>query len=100
MASNMSSEKHLSEEEIDEFVVKQADDDMVWEDPISVQVRIPTTMSLPPELAAHAAFFARLHNTPDAESWLQRIIQVRVDFEESAFVGLKRVMEKKTSYKT
>jgi hypothetical protein len=57
-------------------------------------------MSLPPDLAARAAFFARLHNMPDAESWLQRIIQERVDFEESASVGLKRVMEKKASYET
>ena len=100
LKKHMSGEKHLSEEEIDEIVVNQADDDMAWEEPISVQVNIPTTMSLPPDLAARAAFFARLHNMPDAESWLQRIIQERVDFEESASVGLKRVMEKKASYET
>ena len=97
----MNGEKHLlSEEEIDEIVVNQADDDMAWEEPISVKVNVPTTMSLPPDIAARAAFFAQLHNMPDAEAWLQHIIQERVDFEESAFVGLKRVMEKKASYKT
>lgn len=58
----MSGEKHLlSEEEINEMVVNQADGDMAWEKPISVKVNVPTTMSLPPDLAARAAFFAQLH---------------------------------------
>lgn len=42
MVSNMSGEKHLlSEEEIDEIVVNQADDDMAWDEPISVKVNVP-----------------------------------------------------------
>jgi hypothetical protein len=57
-------------------------------------------MSLPPELAAKAAFFAQLHNMPTAEAWLKSIIQERIEFEESAFAGLKRVLEKRATYQT
>lgn len=39
----MSGERHLSEEEIDEIVVNEADDDTAWEEPISVQVNVPTS---------------------------------------------------------
>lgn len=59
-----------------------------------------TTFSLPAAMAARAAFFARLHNMPDAESWLRQIIQERLVFEESAFSDIKRVMEERASYKT
>jgi len=45
---------------------------------------------LPSELAARAAFFARLHREMNVEDWLIRVIQERVDLEEAAFAGLKR----------
>lgn len=53
--------KTLSDETIDKIVVAQADDDSAWEKP--VRVRRTKTASLPisSELAARAAFFARLH---------------------------------------
>jgi len=92
-------ENQLSEAEIDEIVVAQANDDDAWEEAISVEADIPTTVSLPRELARRAAFFAKLHSMP-TDSWLTHIIQERVDFEESAFAGVKQVMEKRASYKT
>jgi hypothetical protein len=88
----------LSQQEIDEIVIAQADDDNAWEEPIEVKVAVPETMTLPPKLAARAAFFAQLHNMDSAEAWLQQIIQERIAFEEAAFTGLKRVMEKRPDY--
>ena len=78
----------LSQQEIDEIVIAQADDDNAWEEPIEVKVAVPETMTLPP----------KLHNMDSAEAWLQQIIQERIAFEEAAFTGLKRVMEKRPDY--
>jgi hypothetical protein len=48
--------KTLSEEEIDRIVVAQADDDSAWGKPIKVRPAKSSTMRLPSELAARAAF--------------------------------------------
>jgi hypothetical protein len=79
----------LPEEQIDEIVIAQGEDGAAWEEPVSVHRDIPTVLSLSPELAARAAFFARLHKVSTAEDWLRSIIRERIDFEEAAFVGLK-----------
>lgn len=89
--------KPLSEEQIDEIVIAQAEDDTAWEEPILVQMTIPTTMSLPPELATRAAFFAQLHKVSSVEDWLRSIIEERIDFEEAAFAGLKQALAAKSS---
>jgi hypothetical protein len=89
----MMSDKLLSENEIDEIVIAQADDNQFWEDPIYVSGNVSVDLVLPPDLVKRAAFFARLHDMPDMETWLRQIIRERVHFEEAAFVGLKRVME-------
>jgi len=87
----------LSEEQIDEIVIAQAEDDEAWEEPIQVQRIVPTTMPVPPELASRAAFFARLHQELSVEDWLRRIIQERIDFEEAAFAELKRAIAAKSN---
>ena len=89
--------KHLSEEQIDEIVIAQAEDDTAWEESILVHRDIPTAMPLPPELATRAAFFAQLHKVPSVEEWLRSIIQERIDFEEAAFAGLKQSLATKSS---
>ncbi len=89
--------KPFSEEQIDEIVIAQAEDDTAWEEPILVQMTIPTTMSLPPELATRAAFFAQLHKVSSVEDWLRSIIEERIDFEEAAFAGLKQALAAKSS---
>lgn len=94
----MSEKGKLSQQEIDDIVIAQADDENAWEEPINVKVVVPDTMTLPPRLAARAAFFAQLHNMDSAEVWLQQIIQERIAFEEAAFAGIKRVMEKRPNY--
>jgi len=86
--------KVLSEEEIDKIVATQADDDSAWEKPIRVQRLKSASVSLPAELAARAAFFARLHRQANVEDWLRQIIQERMDLEEAAFVGAKRELVK------
>jgi len=85
-----SKNKALSQEEIDKIVVAQANDNSAWEKPIRVRKAKPTTVSLPAELAARAAFFARLHREASIEDWLRRVIEERIDLEEAAFAGLKR----------
>jgi len=89
--------KRLSEEQIDEIVIAQAEDDTAWEEPILVCRDIPTAVSLPPELATRAAFFARLHKVPSVEEWLRGIVKDRIDFEEAAFAGLKQALVTRSS---
>ncbi|MBC8449406.1 MAG: hypothetical protein H8D78_16795 [Chloroflexi bacterium] len=89
--------KRLPEQEIDQIVVAQAEDDTAWEKPIRVQRTAPTSLALPAELAARAAFLAQLHRTPSVEEWLRRVIQERVELEEAAFVGIKRSLTARTA---
>jgi hypothetical protein len=85
----------LSEEQIDAIVIVQADDDTAWEEPISVRRTEMTSISLPPEIAARAAFFARLHHASDVGEWLRDIIQERLNLEEAAFTEIKRELAAK-----
>ncbi|HKS29619.1 MAG TPA: hypothetical protein VJS44_17455 [Pyrinomonadaceae bacterium] len=83
-----------TEEEVDEIVSAQADDDAAWGEPVRVRRLERASLSLSAELAARAAFFARLHRGMSMEDWLLRIIQERIDFEEAAFAELKRIATK------
>jgi len=89
--------KKLSEEEIDKIVVERVDDDSAWERPIYVRKTKPTSLSVPADLAARAAFFARLHREKGIDKWLMRIIRERIEIEEVAFVEAKRDMAAKGS---
>ena len=82
--------RKLSQEEIDNIVVAQADDDSAWEEPIRVRRKKSASLSIPAELAARAAFLARLHRQRNVEEWLTHIIQERIELEEAAFMGAKR----------
>jgi hypothetical protein len=79
----------LSEEDIDKIVIAQAGDDSAWGKPVQVRRLKPTSLSIPAELAARAAFLARLHRQPSVEEWLTHIIQERVELEEAAFADAK-----------
>jgi hypothetical protein len=91
--------KALSEEEIDEIVIAQAEDDSAWEEPVRVRQTKLSSMSLPSELALRAAFFARLHREASVEDWLERVIRERLDLEEAAFAELKRELTAKSLQK-
>jgi hypothetical protein len=82
----------FSEGDIDKIVESQAEEDSAWERPIKVRREKSTAVSLPAELAARAAFLAKLHREKNVEEWLSRIIKERVELEEVAFSEAKRAM--------
>lgn len=82
--------KQLTEEEIDEIVESQADDDSAWGKPIQVRRANSEALALPAELAARAAFLAKLHREKNVKDWLTRVIRERVELEEVAFSEAKR----------
>ena len=82
--------RKLSEGDIDKIVVGQADDDAAWEKPFRVKQAKRASLSISANLAARAAFLARLHREPGLEEWLTRIIRERVELEEVAFGEAKR----------
>lgn len=82
--------RRLPQEEVDRIVESQADDDSAWERPVRVRRNKPASLAIPAELAARAAFLARLHKEKNTQDWLTRIIQERVELEELAFGEAKR----------
>ena len=89
--------KFKTEEEIDRIVIAQADDESAWGVPVRVSKLKSTSLVLPSDLAARAAFFARLHRDTSLENWLKRVIQERLDIEEAAFAGFKKELVAKNS---
>ncbi len=89
--------RKFSEEEIDKIVVEQADKDSAWEKPIHVRKKKFTSLSVPAEIAARAAFLAKLHRETNIEKWLIHIIRERIEIEEIAFVEAKRDMSAKSN---
>jgi hypothetical protein len=85
----------LSDMEIDQIVVAQADDESAWEEPIHAHKNGPTLLNIPPELAARAAFLARLHRQTSVEQWLTQVIEERVELEEAAFTEAKQDLSRK-----
>ncbi|HEX9975096.1 MAG TPA: hypothetical protein VGD14_23785 [bacterium] len=97
MSTGDKTKKNRSEIEIDQIVVAQADNDSAWERPVYVHRAKPASVAIPADLAARAAFLARLHRKKSVEEWLQLIIQERVELEEAAFVGMKHDLTVKAS---
>ncbi|MBN1876525.1 MAG: hypothetical protein JXA33_20035 [Anaerolineae bacterium] len=99
MSKNDNIKGKLSEQEIDQIVVAQADDDTAWSTPVYVHRSVPTvfSLSIPGDLAARAAFLAQLHRTKSLEAWLSHIIQERVELEEAAFIEVKEALASRTS---
>jgi hypothetical protein len=86
--------KRLSQEEIDDRVIAQADDDSAWEPPIRVS-RKQEAIGLPANLAQRAAFLARLHRERNLQTWVERVIRERVELEERAFTQARRELASK-----
>ena len=80
----------LSQGEADNRVIAQAGDDRAWEKPVRVKRVRAASLSIPGDLAARAAFLAKLHREGRLEEWLARIIRERVELEEVAFIEAKR----------
>ncbi len=90
MSGESTRSKRLSEEEIDEIVIAEADNDAAWEAPVKVEPSARTSFALPRDLAARAAFLARLHHAGRVEDWLTQVIRERIELEETAFATAKR----------
>jgi hypothetical protein len=97
MSTRIKSKKNLSEQEIDRAVVSQADDDSAWEKPVHVSRSRSTSLSIPANLAARAAFFARVHRDKTVDAWITRIVRERIELEEAAFAGAKQDLGIKAS---
>jgi hypothetical protein len=91
------SKERLSEQEIDQIVVAQANDDSAWEEPVHVRRAEAAPLSIPSDLAVRAAFLAQLHRTESVEKWLTHIIQERVELEEAAFTEVKQALAMRSS---
>jgi len=82
------------ESAIDELVTAQADDEQAWTAPVFVRRAKPAAISLSPAQAAQAAYFARLHHARDLDSWVRRVVQERLDWEQAALAVVKRRLRK------
>jgi len=80
----------LDQEGIDRLVVSQASDESAWDAPVRVKRSKPAALSLPGELAARAAFLAKLHRDPGVDKWVERVVRERVELEEFVFKETKR----------
>jgi len=78
------------QEGIDRLVISQAADDSAWEAPIRVKRSKPASLAIPGELAARAAFLARLHREAGVAQWVERVVRERVELEELAFTEAKK----------
>jgi len=79
-----------SQRKVDELVIAEVDDDSAWEKPVKVRRSKSEAVSIPAEVAARAAFFARLHRESSVEDWIKKIVAERVEIEEAAFAEAKR----------
>ena len=86
----MSSKLKLTQDQIDRFVTGQADQDSAWDKAIVVKRAKSASLSIPTELAARAAFLAKLHRESRVDKWVERIVRERVEIEESAFTAAKK----------
>jgi len=96
MSTKSRLKKKLSEQEVDQLVVAQVNEDAAWGKPVRVRKVKAAALSIPADLAARAAFLARLHRKTSAEEWLRHIIRERVKLEEAAFIGAKHDLAART----
>lgn len=83
------------ESAIDELITAQVDDEQAWTAPIRVRRTKPTAISLSPSQATQAAYFACLHHERDLDSWVRRVVQERLDWEQAALAVVKRRLGRK-----
>jgi hypothetical protein len=86
------SKSKRTQDQVDRFVTAQADEDSAWQKTMVVRRPKSTSLSIPAELAARAAFLARLHRESRVDKWVERILRERVEIEESAFTAAKKTL--------
>jgi hypothetical protein len=86
------SKRKLSQDEIDKLVTAEANQDSAWEKVVSVRRAKSTSLSISADLAARAAFLAKLHRERGVDEWVERVLRERVEIEESAFTAAKKTL--------
>jgi hypothetical protein len=86
------SKPRLSQDEIDNLVTAEANQDSAWEKVVSVRRPKSTSLSISADLAARAAFLAKLHRERRVDEWVERVLRERVEIEESAFTAAKKTL--------
>ena len=87
----------LTEQEIDEIVIGEANDMTKWEEPISVEPSGAISIRLSPDTIKKANYFAKLHKYRGYQTWLKRIIEDRIKTEEEILRELKQRLESESS---
>jgi len=90
MSQRRKTQPALTQDQIDEIVISQAEDDSAWEQAVEVRRSQGAALKIPAELAARAAFLARLHRTTNVQEWVTKILRERIELEEVAFAEAKR----------
>ncbi len=86
------SRRKPTQDQIDQLVIAHADDDSAWGKATVVRRPKSKLLSIPADLAARAAFLAKLHRERRVDKWIERIVRERVEIEESAFVAAKKIL--------
>ena len=86
------SKVRLAQDQIDRIVTARADQDSAWEKAVVVRRTKSASLSIPADLAARAAFLAKLHRESRLDKWVERIVRERVEIEESAFTAAKKTL--------
>ena len=86
------SKPKFSQDQIDNLVIDQANQDSAWEKAVTVRRPKSTSVSISADLAARAAFLAKLHRERRIDEWVERVLRERVEIEESAFTAAKKTL--------
>src|SRR5437773_11772274 len=81
-----------AQDQRDGLLTAQADEHSAWEKAMVVSRPKSTSLSIPADLAARAAFLAKLHRESRLDKWVERIVRERVEIEESAFTAAKKTL--------
>ncbi len=79
--------KKLTEEDIDELVIAEANDMTKWGKPVAVR---PTIIRFSTSVIEKAKYLAKLHNTRGYQTWLKQIVEERIKLEEELLSDIKR----------
>ena len=79
--------KKLTEEDIDELVIAEANDMAKWGKPVAVR---PTIIRFSTSVIEKAKYLAKLHNTRGYQTWLKQIVEERIKLEEELLSDIKR----------
>jgi hypothetical protein len=81
MADMKKDKSKLTEDEIDEIVIRQADDPSAWGKLVHVKAMSVVPIPLSPRLIEKAKVIARRRRMKGYQAWMQRVIQERIKLE-------------------